>query len=84
VWIPPTGLSPLTASRFPRGRFQDAADKGSNALAIVRELFPAGARTVSLDYLVTTLGFAQAAARQGAKGLQHTPPDIIWVTNREF
>src|SRR5262249_54075641 len=34
-----------------------------------------------LDYLVTTLGFVQAAARQGQAGLKHTPPDIVWATN---
>jgi len=43
---------------------------------------PAGARTVSLDYLVTALGFEQAAARTGKQGLKHEPPSIIWVTNR--
>jgi hypothetical protein len=48
----------------------------------VRELFPGGARTVSLDYLITALGFAQAAARQGTHGLKHTSPEIIWTTNR--
>src|SRR6185436_9354320 len=62
--------------------FPSATDKGSNAIAIVRDVLPAGARTVSLDYLVTALGFVQAAARQGASGLKHEPPQIIWVTNR--
>lgn len=65
-----------------RARFPDAPDQGTNALAILRELVPAGARTLSLDYLVTALGFAQAAARQGAHGLRHAPPEIIWATNR--
>src|SRR5262249_54048327 len=32
--------------------------------------------------LITALGFAQAAARQGPQGLKHTPPEIVWVTNR--
>ena len=74
----------VTLDRFEitRARFPDAPDNGSNALAIVRDVIPAGARTVSLDYLVTALGFAQAAARQGPRGLQHTPPEIVWVTNR--
>lgn len=65
-----------------RGSFPDATDGGSNALALARELFPGGARTVSLDYLITALGFAQAAGRQEAShGLGHAPPDIIWSTN---
>jgi hypothetical protein len=74
----------VTLDRFEitKGRFPDAADNGSNALAIVREVVPAGARTVSLDYLITALGFKEAAARQGPHGLNHTPPDIIWATNR--
>ena len=37
---------------------------------------------MSLDYLITALGFEQAAARKGAAGLKHTPPEIVWVTNR--
>lgn len=65
-----------------KARFPEATDGGSNALAIVREVLPAGARTVSLDYLVTALGFVQAAAREGATGLKHEPPQIIWATNR--
>jgi hypothetical protein len=65
-----------------RVSFPEATDNGSNALAIIREVIPAGARTVSLDYLVTALGFAQAAARQGASGIKHDPPQILWVTNR--
>jgi hypothetical protein len=65
-----------------KARFPDSKDNGSNALSVLRELVPAGARTVSLDYLITTLGFLQAAARQGVGGLKHTPPNIIWVTNR--
>ncbi|HSU53521.1 MAG TPA: hypothetical protein VLT36_05645 [Candidatus Dormibacteraeota bacterium] len=74
----------VTLDRFEvtRGRFPDAPDKGSNALAIVREIVPTGARTVSLDYLITSLGFQKAAARQGPQGLKHTPPEIIWATNR--
>ena len=31
---------------------------------------------------ITALGFAQAAARQGPRGLKHDPPEIIWATNR--
>jgi hypothetical protein len=72
----------LDRMEITKGRFPDTTDNGSNALAIVRELFPGGARTVSLDYLITALGFAQAAARQGTHGLKHTPPNIIWATNR--
>jgi hypothetical protein len=65
-----------------KGRFPEATDNGSNALALVRELCPGVARTVSLDYLITALGFAQAEARRGTRGLKHTPPEIIWSTNR--
>lgn len=72
----------LDRMAITKARFPDATDQGSNATALVRELFPGGARTVSLDYLVTALGFAQAAARKGAQGLKHTPPEIIWATNR--
>jgi hypothetical protein len=72
----------LDRLEITRGNFPTATDNGSNALAIVREVLPAGARTVSLDYLVTALGFVQAAARRGASGLKHDPPAIIWVTNR--
>jgi hypothetical protein len=74
----------VTLDRFEvtKGRFPEATDGGSNALKIVREVIPSGARTVSLDYLITALGFEQAAARQGSQGLNHTPPAIIWATNR--
>ncbi|MCI0745501.1 MAG: hypothetical protein L0Y58_08860 [Verrucomicrobia subdivision 3 bacterium] len=72
----------LNRLEITKGNFPTATDKGSNALSIVRRVLPAGARTVSLDYLVTALGFIQAAARQGASGLKHEPPQIIWVTNR--
>ncbi|MEO8427014.1 MAG: hypothetical protein ABI651_07880 [Verrucomicrobiota bacterium] len=72
----------LDRLEITKARFPEAADQGSNALAIVRQVLPSGARTVSLDYLITALGFAQAAARQGPGGLKHTPPDIIWATNR--
>ena len=65
-----------------KGRFPEATDDGSNALSIVREVIPSGARTVSLDYLITALGFEQAAVRQGVQGLNHKPPEIIWATNR--
>jgi hypothetical protein len=65
-----------------KGSFPDASDAGSNALAVVREVIPSGARVVSLDYLITALGFEQAAARQNVQGFSHTPPDIIWSTNR--
>src|SRR5258708_2018650 len=73
----------VTLDKFEvtKGRFPDAKDNGSNALAAVRQIIPAGARTVSLDYLVTTLGFEKVAARQGEHGLKHDPPEIIWVTN---
>lgn len=72
----------LDRLEITKGSFPTAPDKGSNALAVIRDVLPAGARTVSLDYLVTALGFVQAAARQGASGLKHDPPQIIWVTNR--
>jgi hypothetical protein len=74
----------VTLDRFEitKARFPDAPDGGSNALTIVRDVVPAGARTVSLDYLTTALGFAQAAARAGPSGLKHTPPEIVWATNR--
>jgi len=65
-----------------RVQFPEAKDGGSNALAVMREVVPSGARTVSLDYLVTALGFKQAAAREGLHGYNHTPPEIIWATNR--
>ena len=65
-----------------RVQFPEAKDGGSNALAVMREVIPSGARTVSLDYLVTAVGFAQAAAREGLHGYNHTPPEIIWATNR--
>ena len=68
----------ITKGRFPA----ETEYNSSNALALVRELFPGGARTVSLDYLITALGFMQAEARQETKQeLGHTPPDIIWSTN---
>lgn len=89
VWLAAHGLVDtskrvVTLDRFEvtKARFPDAPDGGSNALAIVRDVVPAGARTVSLDYLVTALGFHQAAARQGPRGLKHEPPEILWVTNR--
>jgi len=72
----------LDRLEITRASFPDATDGGSNALAILREALPAGARTVSLDYLVTALGFEQAAARTGKQGLKHEPPRIIWATNR--
>jgi hypothetical protein len=65
-----------------RVNFPDAKDGGSNALAVMRQVVPSGARTVSLDYLVTALGFDRAAAREGLHGYSHTPPEIIWATNR--
>ncbi len=76
-------LVTLNSLNITRGNFPDATDGGSNALALVHELFPGGARTVSLDYLITALGFAQAAARQRTpQNLNNTPPDIFWSTNR--
>jgi len=75
-------LVTLDNMEITKGRFPDSTDNGSSALALVRQLFPGGARTVSLDYLITALGFAHAEARQGAQGLKHTPPEIIWATNR--
>ena len=78
----PKRLVRLDRFEITRANFPDAPDGGSNALAIVQEVVPAGARTVSFDYLITALGFEQAAARQPTEGLNHTPPDIIWSTNR--
>jgi hypothetical protein len=72
----------LDRMAITRGSFPDTPDNGSNALAIVREVLPGGARTVSLDYLITALGFNRAAAREGAAGLKNDPPEIVWVTNR--
>src|SRR4030095_7766683 len=54
-----------------KGRSPEAPDNGSNAMAVLRDVIPSGARTVSLDYLISALGFAQAAARQGPQGLKH-------------
>jgi hypothetical protein len=89
VWFEANGvvdhsnrLVTLDRLEITKARFPEAPDGGTNALALVRELFPGGTRTVSLDYLITALGFVQAAARQGAQGLKHKPPDIIWATNR--
>jgi hypothetical protein len=89
VWFEASGtvdqsnrLVRLDHFEVTKARFPDAADKGSNAMAIVREVVPAGVRTVSLDYLITTLGFERAAARRGSHGLKHVPPEIIWATNR--
>lgn len=89
VWLEAQGrvdrsnrLVTLDRLEITKGRFPEATDEGSNALAIARPLLPTGARTVSLDYLLTALGFEQAAARQGPVGLQHTPPAILWTTNR--
>jgi hypothetical protein len=75
-------LVTLDRVEITKGRFPEAADNGSNALAAVREVLPSGARTVSLDYLITALGFLQAAARQGPGGLKNAPPQIFWATNR--
>src|SRR5262245_1558870 len=57
----------LDRMEITKGRFPEATDNGSNVLALVRELSPGGARTVSLDYLITALGFAQAEARRGTQ-----------------
>jgi len=76
------GLVTLDGLEITKSRFPGTPDQGSNALAAVREVLPVGARTVSFDYLITALGFAQAAARQGPGGLRHTPPEIVWATNR--
>ncbi len=89
VWFEASGtvdrtnrIVTLDRLEITKARFPEAPDQGSNALAVVRAVIPSGARTVSLDYLVTALGFEQAAARQGPGGLKHTPPEIIWATNR--
>jgi hypothetical protein len=65
-----------------RVSFPDAKDGGSNELAVMRAVVPSGARTVSLDYLITAMGFMQASAREGQHGYDNTPPEIIWATNR--
>jgi len=78
----PNRLVHLDRFDITRASFPDSSDAGSNALAIVRAVVPAGARTVSFDYLITALGFEQAAARKQTADLNHTPPDIIWSTNR--
>jgi hypothetical protein len=75
-------LMNLDRLEITKGNFPGAPNNGSNALALARELFPGGARTVSLDYLITALGFEQAAARQNAQEFDHTPPAIVWQTNR--
>jgi hypothetical protein len=72
----------LDGLEITKARFPEAPDGGSNALAVLRDVVPSGARTVSLDYLITALGFAQASARQGPRGLKNTPPEIVWATNR--
>jgi len=83
-----TRLVTLDRLEITRGNFPDAPDatgalnSGDKLLALVRELFPGGARTMSFDYLITALGFTQAAAQQNAQPLNHTPPDILWSTNR--
>jgi hypothetical protein len=89
VWIAAQGsvdrsnrIVTLDRLEITKARFPDAPDNGSNAIAILREVIPSGARTVSLDYLITAVGFARAAARQGPRGLKHTPPEIVWATNR--
>ena len=72
----------LDSLQVSKARFPDSPNEQSNLLAVLQRLLPAGARSVSLDYLITTLGFAQAAARKGPSGLNHTPPEIIWSTNK--
>jgi hypothetical protein len=75
-------LVTLDRLEITKCRFPEAPDNESNIVAIIREVLPSGARTVSLDYLIATLGFEKAAARQGPAGLKHVPPEILWVTNR--
>jgi len=89
VWLEAFGsvdrsnrLVRLDRFEITKASFPDAPDGGTNALDVVRKVVPSGARTVSLDYLITTLGFEQAAARGQTQGLNHTPPDIVWTTNR--
>jgi len=71
----------LHSVEITKAHFPEAPDQGSHAIAIVRDVLPAGARTVSLDYLITALGFEQVAARRGPGGFKHDPPRIIWATN---
>src|SRR5436190_7987699 len=75
-------LVTLDSLEITKARFPGSKDNGSNALSVLREVIPNEARTVSLDYLITTLGFARAAAREAGGGLKHEPPNIIWATNR--
>jgi hypothetical protein len=89
VWFTATGsvdrssrLVTLDRFEITKIRFPDAPENDAAILAILRQVLPSGARTVSLDYLINALGFKEAAARQGARGLKHTPPEIIWATNR--
>lgn len=72
----------LDSIEIIKTRFPEATDEGKAAEAALRQVLPSGARTISLDYLITALGFLEAAARQGPSGLSHTPPEILWVTNR--
>ena len=76
-----TRVVTLDRLEISKVRFPDSPNQETNMLALMRSLLPQGVRTVSLDYLMTTLGLARAAARQGPSGLDHTPPKIIWATN---
>lgn len=62
--------------------FPEAPQLGAKALETLKQVFPAGVRTVSLDYLITALGFKEAEARQKQTVYSHEPPEIIWATNR--
>src|SRR5262245_28067861 len=57
VWISARGsvdhvkrMVTLDELEISKGRFPDASGQESNVLAVVRQVVPSGARTVSLDY----------------------------------
>jgi hypothetical protein len=84
IWIAAQGsvnrsnrIVTLDRIEVTKARFPETPRDESNALAVLRNVIPSGARTVSLDYLITALGFAQAAARQGPRGLKHAAGDPV-------
>jgi hypothetical protein len=72
-------LVTLDRLEITRARFPDSKDNLSNVLAVLRELLPNGARTVSLDYLITTLGFAQAVLNMTHRTL--SGPLTVWFSS---
>jgi hypothetical protein len=55
----------LDRMEITKGRFPDATDNGSNALALVRELCPGGARTMSLDCLLLSGRWFKTSSLRG-------------------